>query len=178
MSASDALAAQLRPRIRDVPDFPSAGVLFRDITPLLGDPAALRAAVEALAGIARELGVTRVAAVEARGFIFGAAVAVAAGVGFAPVRKAGKLPREALSRSYALEYAEAVIEVHADAFQPGEPVLVVDDVLATGGTAAAAVDLVAAAGADVAGVAVLIELTSLGGRSQLPGIDVRALLTL
>lgn len=178
MSATDALTALLRPRIRDVPDFPASGVLFRDITPLLGDPVTLRAAVDALAQVARELEVSRVAAVEARGFIFGAAVAVAAGAGFTPVRKAGKLPGATLSRSYVLEYADAVLEVHADAFQPGEPVLVVDDVLATGGTAAAAAALVAAAGAHVAGVAVLIELAALAGRARLPGIDVRALLTL
>ncbi|MGH3384022.1 MAG: adenine phosphoribosyltransferase [Nocardioidaceae bacterium] len=169
--------------IRDVPDFPKPGVVFKDITPLLADPAAFGDVVSALAASGRdESGATRVdavAGIEARGFILAAPVALALGVGFVPVRKEGKLPAATHAVSFTLEYAEATVEVHQDAFAPGARVLVVDDVLATGGTVAATVELVRACGADVTAVAVLMELGFLGGREQiasaLDGISLTAL---
>ncbi|WP_214417225.1 adenine phosphoribosyltransferase [Sphaerisporangium fuscum] len=159
-------------RIRDVPDYPQPGVMFKDITPLLGDPVAFAAVVDALAA---DLAVDKVVGIEARGFILAAPVACRAGAGFVPVRKKGKLPAETLEASYDLEYGSAVIEVHRDAFAPGDRVLIVDDVLATGGTARAAVELVGRAGATVVGVSVLMELAFLSGRDRLSDIDVRAL---
>ena len=165
--------------VRDVADFPTPGVMFKDVSPLLADPGGLRAVVTALAAAGRDAGgtttVDRVVGLEARGFIFGAPVALELGAGFVPVRKAGKLPGATHRVSYALEYGEAVLEVHRDALRPGDRVLVVDDVLATGGTAAAARTLVEACGATVAGVSVLLELAALGGRAALPGIPVTAL---
>ncbi|MFC4585105.1 adenine phosphoribosyltransferase [Sphaerisporangium corydalis] len=162
-------------RIRDVPDYPRPGVVFKDITPLLGDPAAFRAVIDALA---EDLDVDKIVGIEARGFILAAPVAYRSGAGFVPVRKKGKLPAEALEASYDLEYGSAVIEVHRDAFAPGDRVLIVDDVLATGGTAQAAVELVSRAGADVVGVSVLMELAFLKGRNRLNGVDVRALVVI
>ncbi|MCW2878515.1 MAG: adenine phosphoribosyltransferase [Sphaerisporangium sp.] len=159
-------------RIRDVSDYPQPGVIFKDITPLLGDHAAFSAVIDALAD---ELDVDKVVGIEARGFILAAPVAYKAGAGFVPVRKKGKLPAEALEASYDLEYGSAVIEVHRDAFAPGDRVLIVDDVLATGGTARATVELVSRAGADVVGVSVLMELAFLKGRDRLNGVDLRAL---
>lgn len=160
--------------LRDVPDFPAPGVVFKDITPLLADPAAFAAVVEAIA--ARHRGaVDLVAGVEARGFVVGAALAHAMGVGFVPVRKAGKLPGESVSISYDLEYGSAEIEVHADAFVGGERVLLVDDVLATGGTAVAAWDLLERAGADVVAFECVVELAFLGGRAALAGRTVGSL---
>ncbi|GAB3195066.1 adenine phosphoribosyltransferase [Nocardioides hungaricus] len=167
--------------IADVPDFPEPGILFKDITPLLADHAALESIVAALAGTARDESgrpvVDKVLGMESRGFILGAPVALALGAGFVPVRKAGKLPRETYAVSYALEYGEATLEVHRDAVRPGERVLVVDDVLATGGTARATVDLVGKCGAEVHGVAVLMELGVLSGREAVGGVPVTALLT-
>lgn len=163
--------------LRDVPDHPTPGVLFRDITPVLADPAGLGACVDALAALAGPQ-VDVVAGVEARGFVLGAPMAVALGTGFVPIRKVGKLPGPVLSASYDLEYGSAAIEVHSDAFRPGQRVVVVDDVLATGGTAAAACQLVEAAGAQLTAVVVLIELGSLTGRQRLAGRDVRSLLLL
>jgi adenine phosphoribosyltransferase len=154
--------------------------MFKDITPLLADADALAAVVNGLAaGQARHgapAGVDKVAGIEARGFILAASVAIQLGAGFVPVRKQGKLPGPTFARSYELEYGSATIEVHQDAFAPGERVLVVDDVLATGGTAAATVELVRTAGAEVTGISVILELSFLGGRARLPGDLVRSLL--
>ena len=172
----DALLARL---IRDVTDFPTPGIVFKDISPLLADPDGLRAVVAALAAPARDdtgrTAVDKVVGLEARGFIFGAPVALELGAGFVPVRKAGKLPAATHQVAYALEYGEAVLEIHRDALRPGDRVLVVDDVLATGGTAAAARSLVEACDATVAGVSVLLELAFLDGRAALPGVTVSAL---
>jgi len=163
-------------RIRDVPDFPEPGVLFKDFTPLLSDGDALRAVVrdvcDRYAG-----GVDVVVGIEARGFIFGAAVAYQLGTGFVPVRKAGKLPALALREEYTLEYASAVLEVHSDAFTAGQRALVMDDVLATGGTAAAACRLVERAGARVVAVEVVLELAALNGRDRLVDRTVHAVVT-
>ena len=173
---ADALTTLLRSKLRDVTGFPQPGVVFKDISPLLADPHAFAAAVGALAE--RHSGVDLVAGMEARGFILAAPVAIAAQAGFVPVRKQGKLPGPVHEVTYALEYGEAVLAVHRDAVPPGARVLVVDDVLATGGTAAAAVDLVRRGGGEVVGVSFLLELEALGGRALLPGLDVHALLTL
>ncbi|MEU0691964.1 adenine phosphoribosyltransferase [Streptomyces uncialis] len=154
-------------RIRDVPDHPEPGVVFKDITPLLADPAAFTALTDALAESTVRHGATKVVGLEARGFILGAPVALRAGVGFIPVRKAGKLPGATLSQSYALEYGTAEIEVHAEDLSPGDRVMVIDDVLATGGTAEASLSLIRRAGAQVVGVAVLMELGFLDGRARL-----------
>ena len=166
----------LRSLVRDVADFPKPGVGFKDITPLLADAAALAAAVEALAEVGRSAGTDVVAGIEARGFVLAGPVAVALGVGFVPVRKPGKLPWRTATVSYDLEYGTDSLEVHEDAFEPGQRVLVVDDVLATGGTAAATCSLVEGRGASVAGVVVLIELAFLGGRSRLGIHPVTSLL--
>lgn len=154
-------------RIRDVADYPEPGVMFKDITPLLADPSAFTALTGALADIAIRNEATKIVGLEARGFILGAPVAVRAGLGFIPVRKAGKLPGATLSQAYDLEYGSAEIEVHAEDLAAGDRVLVVDDVLATGGTAEASLQLIRRAGAEVAGVAVLMELGFLGGRGRL-----------
>jgi adenine phosphoribosyltransferase len=154
-------------RIRDVADYPEPGVMFKDITPLLADPAAFTALTDALAEVAANTGATKIVGLEARGFILGAPVAVRAGIGFIPVRKAGKLPGATLSQAYDLEYGSAEIEVHAEDLAGGDRVLVIDDVLATGGTAEASLQLIRRAGADVAGLAVLMELGFLGGRARL-----------
>ncbi|MFS4094978.1 adenine phosphoribosyltransferase [Streptomyces sp. AF1A] len=154
-------------RIRDVADYPEPGVMFKDITPLLADPGAFTALTDALAEVAANAGATKVVGLEARGFILGAPVAVRAGMGFIPVRKAGKLPGATLRQAYDLEYGSAEIEVHAEDLSPGDRVLIVDDVLATGGTAEAAIQLIQRAGAEVSGLAVLMELGFLGGRARL-----------
>ncbi|MEO3888796.1 adenine phosphoribosyltransferase [Nonomuraea sp. B5E05] len=169
MSELDTLILE---RIRDVPDYPKQGVLFKDITPLLADPVAMAAVVDELAGLHQ---VDKIVGIEARGFILAAPVAYRAGAGFVPVRKKGKLPAETLEESYDLEYGSASIEVHRDALASGERVLIVDDVLATGGTAAAAVELVKRTGAEVAGVAVLMELAFLHGRERLTGVPLHSL---
>jgi adenine phosphoribosyltransferase len=154
--------------IRDVPDFPEKGVVFKDITPVLADAEALNAAVEGLAAPFASAGVTRVAGIEARGFIFGVPVARRLGVGFVPIRKPGKLPYEVKREEYTLEYGSDLLEIHTDALVPGDRVLIIDDVLATGGTAAAAVRLVRRFRAHPTGVAVLVELTFLNGRKLVP----------
>jgi adenine phosphoribosyltransferase len=174
------LAALITSRVRDIADYPKPGVMFKDITPLLADGAALRAVVAALAAGRRRRGepggVDKVAGIEARGFILAAPAALELGAGFVPVRKQGKLPGPTYAQTYDLEYGSATIEVHQDAFAPGERVLIVDDVLATGGTAAATAELVRKAGAEVAGIVVVLELSFLAGRDKLPGIPVRSLL--
>jgi adenine phosphoribosyltransferase len=159
--------AELRKYIRDIPDFPKSGILFRDLTPLLADAAALRLAVQAMAEPFRDASIECVVGAEARGFIFGAPVAMALGVGFVPARKPGKLPHETFEAHYELEYGTDHVEMHVDALIPGARVLVVDDLIATGGTAAATIDLVRQCGAEVAGCAFLIELTFLAGRAKL-----------
>ncbi|WP_055588333.1 adenine phosphoribosyltransferase [Peterkaempfera griseoplana] len=168
-AAADSLAELLLSRIRNVPDYPQPGVMFKDIAPLLADATAFAAMVGALAARATELGATKVVGLEARGFVLAAPAAHAAGIGFVPIRKQGKLPGPVHSCSYDLEYGSAVVEVQHDAFVPGERVLVVDDVLATGGTVSAALDLLRQAGAELAGVVVLMELGFLDGRGRLAG---------
>jgi adenine phosphoribosyltransferase len=171
------LAAVVAAGTIDVPDFPQPGVVFKDLMPLFADGAAFRTIVD---GIVEHYGAGSfdvVAGVEARGFVVAAAIAYATGTGVVPIRKAGKLPRPAFSASYALEYGEATLEVHRDAFVAGQRVLVVDDVLATGGTAGAAIDLVEQAGGTVAGFTVLMELAFLKGRERLSPRTVHALLT-
>ncbi|MEW1718814.1 adenine phosphoribosyltransferase [Streptomyces sp. NPDC093109] len=169
-------------RIRDVADYPKPGVVFKDITPLLADPKAFTALTDALVELCVRYGATKIVGLEARGFILAAPVAVRAGVGFIPVRKAGKLPGATLAQSYDLEYGSAEIEIHAEDLDGTDRVLVIDDVLATGGTAEASLELVRRAGARVVGVAVLMELGFLGGRARLePALDgapLEALITL
>ncbi|HEV7823834.1 MAG TPA: adenine phosphoribosyltransferase [Mycobacteriales bacterium] len=163
--------------VREVPDFPQPGVLFRDLTPLFADGPAFREVIDAIVAHHGRDGFDEVAGIEARGFLLAAAIGYATGAGVVPVRKAGKLPGETIRVDYALEYGVATLEVHADAFSPGARVLLVDDVLATGGTAAAAAALVERAGATVSGLSVLMELADLDGRSLLAGRDVHSLLT-
>ncbi len=178
MSSPD-LEGLLDSLIRDVPDFPQPGVIFKDITPLLADHACFSAVVEAIAGAGRDqdgrVVVDKVVGMEARGFILAAPVALALGAGFVPVRKAGKLPGPTYAVSYALEYGEATLEVHQDAFREGERVLLVDDVLATGGTAAATRQLVEQGGARAVGLSVLMELPALRGRRQIGDLPLQAL---
>jgi adenine phosphoribosyltransferase len=166
----------LKALIRDVPDFPSRGILFRDVTPLLRDPGAFAEVVHALAARYRDQGIDAVAGIESRGFLFGAPLALALGVGFIPIRKIGKLPGEKVSREYALEYGTNTLEMHVDAARPGERVLLLDDLLATGGTAAAAAALLQDVGATVAEIAFVVELTFLLGRDALSAFPVHALL--
>ena len=208
-SAHSNLPGLISARIRDIPDYPQPGIVFKDITPLLADGDAFAAVVSAMAegsgdgeggrgqgvggpgqgvgglgqgvgGLGQGVGglgrIDKVVGIEARGFILAAPVACCLRAGFVPVRKQGKLPAETLAESYQLEYGTATVEVHVDAFQPGDRVLIVDDVLATGGTAAASVSLVRRSGAEVVAVSVLLELGFLGGRARLPDVEVRSLL--
>lgn len=163
--------------IRSIPDYPNPGVTFRDITPLLGDGPAFNEAISKIAERFVDSNIQRVIGVEARGFILGAPIAVALGAGFVPVRKAGKLPWAVVREEYDLEYGSDKLEIHRDAIHPGERILVVDDVLATGGTAAATCRLVSALGGDIVALAVLIELPFLEGRAKLDGITVESLFT-
>lgn len=163
--------------IRNVPDYPKPGIVFKDITPLLKDPQAFSRVVQAIADRYRDQQIDYVLGIESRGFIFGAAVATALSAGFIPVRKPGKLPHDTHRCEYALEYGTDALEIHQDAVEAGKRVLIVDDVLATGGTAAAAVELVRCTGGEVAGLAFLMELGFLKGREKLPGLDVTSLLT-
>ena len=172
--SSGDIAASLRRLIRDVPDYPQPGVVFKNITPLLSDAAGFAATIDALA--ADHDAIDKVAGIEARGFILAAPVARRLGVGFVPVRKKGKLPGATYSETYELEYGTATVEVHVDAFRPGERVLMIDDVLATGGTAAATAQLIRRSGAEVVSLDVLIELGFLGGRARLTDLDIRPLL--
>jgi adenine phosphoribosyltransferase len=162
--------------IRDIPDFPKKGILFKDITPLLQDAAALKAAADALTEPWKGRGIQKVVGLESRGFLFGTMVAERLGVGFIPIRKKGKLPAETLAEEYSLEYGTDQVEIHKDAVECGDHVLIVDDLLATGGTAAAAVRLVRKAGGIVDGVSFLIELDFLHGREQLDGVDTHVLI--
>jgi adenine phosphoribosyltransferase len=165
----------LKTRIRDVPDFPKPGIVFRDITPLLADPSALAYVEARLVDAFAKDEPTAVAGIESRGFIFGTALARRLGVGFLPLRKAGKLPWTRLSETYSLEYGEGTLEIHADAVGERDRVLVVDDLLATGGTAAASVRLIERLGAAVIGLGFVVELSFLGGREKLPGRKVVSL---
>lgn len=174
---ADNESVNLRGYVRDIPDFPKPGIVFRDITPLLLDPRALDATVARLTRFARELDVDYVVAAEARGFILGGALARALGAGFVPARKPGKLPHEVVSSEYALEYGIDALEVHADALAGGARVLVHDDLLATGGTAAALADLVRRLGGEIVACAFLVELTFLGGRAQLEPYVVHSLIS-
>jgi adenine phosphoribosyltransferase len=175
-AAADAdLTSLILAHVRDVPDYPKPGIMFKDITPLLADAGAFSAAVDGLAAVASGH-VDKVVGIEARGFILAAPVATRLGAGFVPVRKQGKLPAAAYAKEYDLEYGSAVIEVHQDAFAPGERVLIVDDVLATGGTAAATVSLVQRGGAEVVSLAFLLELSFLHGRDKITDIPARSLL--
>jgi adenine phosphoribosyltransferase len=162
--------------IRDIPDFPKEGIMFKDITPLLADPAAFKEAVDVLAEEYRNLGVTKVLGAEARGFIFGGALAYVLGAGFIPARKPGKLPWETTSAEYELEYGTDSLEMHLDAISGDDVVLIVDDVLATGGTAAAKAKLATSTGATLAGFAFLIELDFLQGRSKLGDAKITSLI--
>ena len=166
----------LKSKIRHVPDYPKAGILFYDVTTLLRDPTGFRLAIDTLSAPYRDRGISLVVGIESRGFILGSAVADRIGAGFVPVRKVGKLPADKIRASYQLEYGTDSLEMHRDAITPGQSVLIVDDLLATGGTASATIDLVKQLGGDVRGVAFLIELVGLNGRARLPGVDVMAVL--
>jgi adenine phosphoribosyltransferase len=168
--------AMLRGRVRDVPDFPKPGIVFKDITPLLADEAAFSTVIDLIVAYFGRGTVDKVVGIEARGFIVASPVAYHFGAGFVPVRKAGKLPWETRSESYSLEYGEETLEIHADAIKPGERVAIVDDVLATGGTAAATAKLIESIGGVVHGLAFIIELGFLHGRKRLQGYDLCSLL--
>ena len=162
----------LKSLVRSIPDYPKKGILFRDITTLIENPAGFRESIERIADAHRNLGITHVAGIEARGFIFGAGVAIALGVGFIPVRKKGKLPGETIGQNYALEYGVDTIEIHADVLKPGDNVLLVDDLIATGGTALAAVSLLRRTGAEVQHAGFAIDLFDLGGADKLRAVQV------
>jgi adenine phosphoribosyltransferase len=170
-------SAWLASYLRDVPDFPQPGIVFKDLTPLLAEPAAFRTTIDAFADHAMALGVDKVVGIEARGFIFAAAVADRVGAGFVPVRKPGKLPWHTVSETYALEYGTDALEVHEDGIAANETVLVIDDVLATGGTASATCRLVDRLGARIAGLAFVVELGFLGGRAKLRDHDILSLIS-
>jgi adenine phosphoribosyltransferase len=167
----------LKTRIREIPDFPKKGILFRDITTLLKDEEAFRKVVEKITGYYEDEGIDKVVGIESRGFIFGAPLAYTLGAGFIPVRKPGKLPSDIFEAKYELEYGTDTLTIHQDAITPGQRVLVVDDLLATGGTMAATLDLLKKLGAVVVGVVFLIELADLRGRDKLAGYQVHSLIT-
>ncbi len=170
---AELLAAQL---VRDIPNFPEPGIIFKDITPVLKHPQALKEVVDLMTEHARQLKPDVVAGIESRGFVFGLPIAINLGLGFVPIRKLGKLPGEKIAEEYALEYGTNTVEIHKDAVEPGQRVVVVDDLLATGGTAAAAARLIERLGGTVAGFTFLIELTFLNGRKNLRGYDIHALI--
>lgn len=163
----------LKSLVRSIPDYPKKGILFRDITTLIEDPQGFKESVDRLAQLHAGLGITHVAGIEARGFIFGAGVAIAMGVGFIPIRKKGKLPGETIGQNYALEYGVDTIEIHADVIGAGDKVLLIDDLIATGGTALAAVSLLRRTGAEVAHSGFVIDLFDLGGAEKLRNVGVR-----
>lgn len=167
----------LRNAVRNIPDFPKPGIQFKDITPILSDGALFRSTIQSMAECAKELGASKIVGIDARGFLFGAAVAYELGLGFVPVRKKGKLPFHTESIAYALEYGEAEVEMHADALHPGERVVLIDDLLATGGTASAALQLIEKLGAVVGGAIFLIELSFLGGRKHFDTIPVKSFIS-
>ena len=171
---TDLLARKL---IRDIPDFPKPGIVFKDITPVLRNGPAFQEVIDCLVEWAEPRSPDVIVGVESRGFVFGAPVALAMGLGFIPVRKAGKLPHTTIQEEYSLEYGTSVVEIHEDAIRPGQRALIVDDLLATGGTAAASARLVETLGGSVVGFCFLVELAFLHGRDRLPGYDVQALLT-
>ena len=173
----EAGTGRLEPLIRDVPDWPKPGIVFKDITPLLADPRALALAVELMANPFRGQGVELVIGAESRGFIFGTAVAQALSAGFVPIRKPNKLPRDTHQLTYDLEYGQDTLEIHADAVKQGQSVLMVDDLLATGGTMRACCDLVTEFGAMIVGISVLIELSFLPGRDRVAPYDVTSVLS-
>ncbi|MFN3652652.1 MAG: adenine phosphoribosyltransferase [Armatimonadota bacterium] len=162
--------------IRDIPDFPKAGIIFKDITPVIQDAAAFREVIDRMLDYARDKKVDAVVGIESRGFVFGAPLALALNASFVVVRKLGKLPGETLRQEYALEYGTNTVEIHKDALEPGARVLIVDDLLATGGTSAAAAQLVERLGGEVAGLVYLVELGFLNGRSLLEGYDICSLI--
>ena len=172
------MTLDLKSLVRTIPDYPKKGILFRDITTLIEHPEGFRQSVEEIAAAHRGLGVTHVAGIEARGFIFGAGVAIALGVGFVPIRKKGKLPGETIGQNYALEYGVDTIEIHADVLGPEDRVLLVDDLIATGGTAIAAVGLLRRTGAVIDHAAFVIDLPDLGGAAKLKaeGVAVHSLI--
>lgn len=167
----------IRNKIRDVPDFPKAGIIFKDITPVLADPKLFRLTIDAMIEPFRNQKVAKVAAIDARGFLFAGAIAERLNAGLVPIRKKGKLPYKTYEESYSLEYAEATLTIHQDAFAAGDPVLLVDDVLATGGTAAASATLIGKAGGTLMGISFLIELGFLKGRDRLGKVPMHAVLT-
>lgn len=175
-SMDNAALQLLSSRIRDIPDFPKPGILFKDIMPLLQDPESLRKAVDLFAAHYQDQGIQVVVGVESRGFILGAPIAYLLDAGFVPVRKFGKLPSETLHIEYALEYGSNIVEIHTDSIHQGQRVLIVDDLLATGGTVSAALNLVQKLGGDVKSIAFLLELTFLQGREKLQGQDIFTLL--
>jgi len=166
---------RIRGAIRDIPDFPKPGIIFKDLTPLMSDASLFRDIVDELASLHKGERVDAVAGIEARGFIFGAPLAVKLGCGFVPIRKKGKLPYKAIQTSYALEYGEAVIEMHEDALKPGQRVVLVDDLLATGGTTLAARDLIGRLSAQIISIDFVVELAFLKGRSKITGCAVNSL---
>ena len=166
----------LRKAIRDVPDFPKEGIVFKDISPLLSDPALLKHSITLLAEIVQGQRIDKVVGIDARGFIFAAPLAIQLDAGFIPIRKKGKLPWKTNAASYQLEYGEDTVEIHQDAIKPGENILLVDDLLATGGTAAAALDLLQKSGANIIGYLFLIELTFLNGREKLNSSPIHSIL--
>ena len=170
-------AADLRAAIRDVPDFPKPGIIFKDITPILADPGLFSASIDLLARTAGSARIDKVVGIDSRGFIFAAAVADRLGAGFVPIRKEGKLPWTTRGMAYTLEYGESVVEIHDDAIRSGERVLLVDDLLATGGTASAAIKLLSALGANLVSVSFLIELSFLNGREKLDASNIQSLIT-
>lgn len=172
-----ASAEQIRAAIRDIPDFPKPGIVFRDITPVLADPKLFRQSIDLICDTASGAGIDKIVGIDARGFIFAAAAADRLGAGFVPVRKKGKLPWNTRGLSYTLEYGEAEVEIHEDAIHAGEKVLLVDDLLATGGTASAAVQLLDGLQADLVAATFLIELTGLSGREKLGDHRIESLIT-
>ena len=170
------VVASLKAKIRDVPDFPIQGVLFRDITPVLQDATSFHDAIDLIADLYDPAGYDVIVGMESRGFVFGATIAYKFRRGFVPIRKLGKLPAEKVSIEYALEYGSNTLEMHRDGIQPGQRALIIDDLLATGGTCQASIDLIHRVGGTVVGAAFLVELDFLGGRERLAGTEVRSVL--